>query len=159
MTDFYRLQAPSIKRGMQNSTGSNNNNSIGGSLPASSGARVATFHVTMDDDRLEVKPEHIARIYGLIDAKARQIAPEPARAELRITQDGRIKTRFYIAVSDRMAPHLVAAVQQVIMASSAAAADGRQQDYGIGLKSYFYRLQEQLMAQMFAGAKDVIQIG
>jgi len=49
-------------------------------------------------------------------------------------------------VSDRMAPHLVASIQTQI------------DTYGYGLKSYFYKLQEQLMAQMFAGAKDTIEI-
>jgi hypothetical protein len=62
-----------------------------------------------------------------------------------MSQDGNIKTRFYIRVSDRMAPHLIAAIQQQ--------ADS---ETGIGIKSYFYKLQEQIMSQMFAGVKDVI---
>ncbi|HUG97114.1 MAG TPA: hypothetical protein VMJ94_06195, partial [Nitrososphaera sp.] len=61
------------------------------------------------------------------------------------SQDGRIKTRFYIQVSNRMAPHLITAIQQQAESES-----------GIGMKSYFYKLQEQVMSQMFAGIKDVI---
>lgn len=100
----------------------------------------------MDDDKCEIKPDMLFRIYGAIEAKAKKSAPPVASHELRISQDAKIKTRFYIAVSDRMAPHLVSAVQQQIGG------------YGVGLKSYFYKLQEQLMAQMFAGAKDTIEI-
>jgi len=104
------------------------------------------FTITMDDEKAEVKPEALFRIYGAIEAQARQMAPPAIAGELRISQDARIKTRFYIAVSERMAPHLVSAVQKQI------------DSYGVGLKSYFYKLQEQLMAQMFAGAKDTIEI-
>jgi hypothetical protein len=99
----------------------------------------------MDDDKLGVKPEVLVGMYTAIDAKARQLAPQDVRTELVISQDGKIKGRFYIQVSSRMAPHLIAAIQQQ--------ADAHQ---GIGLKSYFYKLQEKVMAQMFAGVKDVI---
>lgn len=107
--------------------------------------RISTYHVTMDDDKLGVKPEVLVGMYTAIDAKARQLAPQEIRNELVITQDGRIKSRFYIRVSDRMAPHLIAAIQQQADSES-----------GIGMRSYFYRLQEQIMSQMFAGVKDVI---
>ncbi|MEO9363734.1 MAG: hypothetical protein ABI348_07525 [Nitrososphaera sp.] len=110
------------------------------------GPAAATYHVTMDDEKLGVKPEILFRIYGQIEAQAKDSAPVQIRNELRISQDARIKTRFYIAVSDRMAQHLIAAVQK--QASGDAT----------GLRSYFYKLQEQLMAQMFAGAKDTINI-
>lgn len=103
------------------------------------------YHVTMDDERLGVKPEVLVGMYAAIDAKARQLAPQDIRSELTIYQDGRIKTRFHVQVSSRMAPHLIAATQQQ--------ADAQ---HGVGLKSYFYKLQEQVMAQMFAGVKDVI---
>lgn len=99
----------------------------------------------MDDDKTGVKPEVLAGMYSAIDAKARQLAPQDVKRELTIAQDGRIKTKFHIQVSSRMAPHLISAIQQQ--------ADSQQ---GIGLKSYFYKLQEQVMAQMFAGVKDVI---
>ena len=105
-----------------------------------------TYNITMDDEKAETKPEVLFRIYGAIEAQARQAAPPAISHELRISQDAKIKTRFYIAVSDRMAPHLVASIQTQI------------DTYGYGLKSYFYKLQEQLMAQMFAGAKDTIEI-
>lgn len=107
--------------------------------------RTSTYHVTMDDEKLGVKPEVLVGMYTAIDSKARQLAPQEIRNELVISQDGRIKSRFYIRVSDRMAPHLIAAIQQQADSES-----------GIGMKSYFYRLQEQVMSQMFAGVKDVI---
>jgi hypothetical protein len=100
----------------------------------------------MDDEKLGVKPEILFRIYGQIEAQAKDSAPAQIRNELRISQDARIKTRFYIAVSDRMAQYLIGAVQK--QASGDA----------IGLRAYFYKLQEQLMAQMLAGAKDTINI-
>jgi hypothetical protein len=104
-----------------------------------------TYHITMEDEKLGVKPEVLVGMYAAIDSKARQLAPQDLKRELAISQDGRIKTRFRIQVSSRMAPHLIAALQQQ--------ADAQ---YGIGLKSYFNKLQEQVMAQMFAGVKDVI---
>lgn len=108
--------------------------------------RVNTYHITMDDEKSEIKPEALFKIYAAIESQAKQAAPPAIIQELRIAQDARIKTRFYVTVSDRMAPHLVAAVQKQIG------------EYGVGLKSYFHKLQEQLMAQMFAGAKDTISI-
>jgi hypothetical protein len=99
----------------------------------------------MDDDKLGVKPEVLAGMYVTIEAIARGLAPQELKNELVISQDGRIKTRFYLRVSNRMAPHLIAAVQKQ--------ADS---ETGIGMKSYFYKLQEQIMSQMFAGVKDVI---
>lgn len=104
-----------------------------------------TYHVTMEDDNLGVKPEVLVGMYKAIDAKVRRLAPQEIKNELVISQDGGIKTKFYIQVSDRMAPHLIAAVQQ-----------HANSETGISLKSYFYKLQEQVMSQMFAGVKDVI---
>ena len=66
------------------------------------------------------------------------MAPQDIRRELSIIQDGRIKTKFYIQVSDRMATHLIAAIQQQAVSES-----------GIGMKSYFYKLQEGVMSQLF----------
>ena len=111
-------------------------------------ARVSndTYHITMDDEKLGTRPEILFRIYGQIEKHAKESAPVQIRNELRISQDARLKTRFYIAVSDRMAQFLIAAVQ--IQANGDAS----------GLRSYFYKLQEQLMGQMFAGAKDTINI-
>jgi hypothetical protein len=99
----------------------------------------------MDDDNLGVKPEILVGMYKAVDAKARQLALQQIRNELIISQDGRIKTRFNVTVSDRMAPHLIAAIQQQADSETA-----------VGMKSYFYKLQEQVMSQMFAGVKDVI---
>jgi hypothetical protein len=107
---------------------------------------IITYNITMDDEKAEIKPEVLFKIYGSMEAQAKQAAPPAISHELRISQDARIKTRFYVVVSDRMAPHLLAAMQKQLGT------------YGVGLKSYFYKLQEQLMAQMFAGAKDTIEI-
>lgn len=106
-----------------------------------------TYHIVMDDDKLGVKPEILFSLYSSIDANARALAPADIRHELSISQNGKIKTRFGIAVSERMAPFLVRAVQ--VQA---------EKEVGMGLKSYFYKLQEQFMAHMFAGAKDSITI-
>jgi len=99
----------------------------------------------MNDEKLGVKPEVLVGMYTAIDTKARQMAPQDIRRELSISQDGRIKTKFYIQVSDRMATHLIAAIQQQAVSES-----------GIGMKSYFYKLQEEVMSQIFSGVKDVI---
>lgn len=106
---------------------------------------ISTFHITMDDTQLGVKPQALIGMYSAINAKATQMAPQDVKRELIISQDGRINTRFYLQVSNRMAPHLIVAIQQQAESES-----------GIGMKSYFYKLQEQVMSQMFAGVKDVI---
>ena len=87
----------------------------------------------MDDDKLGVKPEVLVGMYTAIDAKARQLAPQEIKNELIISQDGRIKSKFYVQVSNRMAPHLIAAIQQQ--------ADS---EHGIRMRSYFYKLQKQI---------------
>lgn len=102
-----------------------------------------TFNITMDDEKLATKPDTLFKIYGAIETQAKSAAPAAIKNELRISQDARIKTRFYVAVSERMAPHLLTAVQKQV--------DGDAS----GLRVYFYKLQEQLMGQMFAGAKDI----
>lgn len=102
-----------------------------------------TYNITMDDEKQAARPETLFKIYGAIETQARNAAPAAIKSELRISQDARIKTRFYVAVSERMAPHLLTAVQKQV--------DGDAS----GLRAYFYKLQEQLMAQMFAGAKDI----
>jgi hypothetical protein len=99
----------------------------------------STYYVTMDDDKLGIKPEVLVGMYSVIDSKARQLAPEEIRRELAISQDGRVKTKFYVAVSGRMAPYFIAAIQQQV-----------DSEYGVGLRSYFHKLQEQIMSQMFA---------
>lgn len=99
--------------------------------------KVSTYHITIDDDRLELKPETIFGMYSAIYSKARELAPKEVRHELRVTQDGRIKTRFSIQVSDRMAPHLLSAIQW-----QAESVQGE-------IKSYFHKLQGQIMSQMF----------
>src|SRR2546426_12148269 len=103
--------------------------------------RVNIYHLTMDDEKAEIKPETLFKIYAAIEAEAKQAAPPPINQELRITQDARIKTRFYITVSDRMAPHLVSAGQKQIGA------------YGVRVKSDFYKVREERLGQMCAAAK------
>jgi len=105
--------------------------------------KVVTYRITMDDDKLELKPELVFEMYGAIYSKARELAPQEIRTELRIAQDGRIKTRFHILASDRMAPHLLSAIQWK--------AESVQ---GMALKSYFHRLEEQVMAEML-GPRDL----
>lgn len=100
----------------------------------------------MDDEKLELRPEVIFKIYGSIQAQAKQVAPVDVRQELRISQDGRIKTKFYVTVSDRMVPHLLTAVQK------------QAETEGGTLKSYLYKLEEQLIAQMCAGKGDGMNI-
>ncbi|SRR5579883_1803257 len=99
---------------------------------------VSTLHITMDDSKFEAKPDVLFKAYSAIDARARQLAPENIRNELKIVQDGRIKTKFYVTVSNRMAPHLLQAIQQQIDHKAGM-------DFGL----YFQKLQEQLMSQMF----------
>lgn len=106
--------------------------------------RISTYHVTMDDDKLGVKPEVLVGMYTAIDSKARELAQQEIKNELVISQDGRIKTRFHIQVSDRMAPSLIAAIQQRADSETA-----------IGVKSYFYKLQEQIMSQLLGPQEQV----
>lgn len=108
--------------------------------------RRQTYSVTMDDDKLGLKPEVIFEMYSAIYSKARELAPVAIRNELRITQDGRIKTRFQVLVSDRMAPHLISAVQW-----QAESVQGT-------LKAYFYKLQEQVMSQMLGPGQTTFNI-
>ena len=104
--------------------------------------QVSTYHIIMDDDKLGIKPEAVFDMYSAIYSKARELAPEGVKNELRINQDGKIKTRFYITVSDRMAPHLLSAIQWKVEAV-----------HGTELKSYFHRFESQVVAQMF-GTQD-----
>lgn len=108
--------------------------------------RRQTYSVTMDDEKLGIKPDVLFGMYSAIYSKARELAPQEFRNELRITQDGRIKTRFHILVSDRMAPHLISAIQW--QAESVHGA----------LKAYFYKLQEQVMSQMLGSGQTTFNI-
>lgn len=110
-------------------------------------ARMTTYNITMDEENLGLKPETLLNIYRTIESDAKQAAPAAIRHDLVISRDARISTRFYIAVSDRMSTHLISAVQKQTLT-----------EYGVGLKPYLYKLQERLMSQMFAGARDVINI-
>ena len=105
---------------------------------------VSKYRVSMQDENLGIKPEVLVAIYTVIDAKARQLAPQQVRNELVISQDNKMKDKFYIQVSNRMAPHLISAIQQQ--------ADAQQ---GMGLRSYFYKLQEQIMSQIFGPQEQV----
>jgi len=100
--------------------------------------KVSTYHIAMDDDKLGLKPEFLVGMYSEINTKARQLAPQDVKSELAISQDGKIKTRFYITVSNRMGSHLINAIQQQINAQQ-----------GQALRSYLSKLQEQIMSQMF----------
>src|SRR5574338_241376 len=107
-----------------------------------SNSQVSTYTVTMESgEELGVKTDFLLASYNSIYHAARNAAPSQIGNELLIMQDGRVKTTFHIKVSSRMAPHLVKAIQDQV-----------QPGYGVNLRSYFQKLQEQLMAQMFAGA-------
>jgi hypothetical protein len=101
--------------------------------------KVSTYHFTIDEDNnLGLRPEFLVNLYMIIDFKSKEMAPQNVRNELAITQDGRMKTKFYIALSNRMAPYFINAVQQQINIESA-----------LGLRSYLTKLQEQVMSQLF----------
>jgi hypothetical protein len=102
----------------------------------------------METDRLGIKPAVLFSIYSEVDSRARKLSCGQYSNELQISREGKDATRFHIAVTERMAPNLISSVQEIINETG-----------GIELKSHFQRLQELLMAEMFAGAKDVIQIG
>ncbi len=106
----------------------------------------ATYDITMESgNEVGARADFLVGLYAAIDSKARQLAPAGIRNELFISQDGNVKTTFRIKVSSRMAPYLVNSIQQ-----------NTNPSYGIALKSYLNKLQEQIMSQMFAGVKDVI---
>jgi hypothetical protein len=92
---------------------------------------------------LGVKTDFLLSMYKEIDAKASQLAPVEMRNELLISQDGVDKTTFHVKVSDRMAPHLISAIQHQI-----------ERGYGVALRSYLYKLQEQIMAQLFGNIEQ-----
>jgi hypothetical protein len=105
-----------------------------------------TYDITMESgNEVGARTDFLIRLYAAIDSKARQLAPAGIRNELLISQDGNVKTTFHVKVSGRMAPYLVNSIQQ-----------NTDPSYGIALKSYLNKLQEQIMSQMFAGVKDVI---
>lgn len=108
--------------------------------------RSAIYDVTVEDgDRLGIKTEILAAMFRSIHSKARQLAPKELENEISISQDGTIKTNFRVRVSSKMAPYLLTAIQQQ-----------SEEGYGIAVRSYLHKLQEQIMAQMFVGVKDVI---
>ena len=105
-----------------------------------------TYNITMENgNEMGARTEFLVALYGAIDSNAKQLAPAEIRNELLISQDGNVKTTFHVKVSSRMAPYLVNSIQQ-----------NTDSSYGIALKSYLQKLQEQIMSQMFAGVKDVI---
>jgi len=110
------------------------------------GDSIAVYHISMESgNELGVKNEFLLAAHNSIDEKAKQLAPQEIRNQLLISQDPRVKTTFHVKVSNRMAPYLINAIEQQ-----------NDSGYGIALRSYFYRFQEAIMAQMFASVKDVI---
>lgn len=105
---------------------------------------IAVYHISMESgNELGVKNEFLLAAYSSIDEKARQLAPQEIRDQLLISQDPRVKTTFHVKVSNRMAPYLINAIQQQ-----------NDSGYGIALRSYFYRFQEAIMAQMFSNVEQ-----
>ena len=106
----------------------------------------STCSVTMESGNdLGVKPDFLIASYGSIYGIAVKSAPQAISHELAIVQDGSVKTTFHIRVSARMAPYLIKAIQ-----------DHNKPDYGVALKSYFHKLQEQIMAQLFNNVGDLV---
>jgi hypothetical protein len=95
-------------------------------------------------EELGVKTDFLISSYNSIYLGAKKAAPQQIGNELVITQDGRVKTTFHIKVSNRMAPFLIKAIQ-----------DQTLPGYGVALKGYFHKLQDQIMAQMFSNVGDL----
>jgi hypothetical protein len=110
-----------------------------------SNSQLSTYNITMDAGQdLGVRTDFLVASYNSIYNGARKAAPAQISHEIMIVQDGRVKTTFHIKVSSRMAPHLIKAIQDQV-----------QPEYGIALKSYFQKLQEQIMAQMFSNVGEM----
>lgn len=108
-----------------------------------------SFHVQMDADKLQIKPELLSAMYSEIDSTARKLAGSSCQPqELRISRDARDPTKYNVAATSRMTGFLIASLQETINRTSS-----------MQLRLHFQKLQELLMAEMFAGAKDIIQIG
>jgi len=108
-------------------------------------SQVSTYNVTIEaSEDLGVKIDFLTASYNSIYLGARKAAPQQFSNELVIAQDGRVKNTFHIRVSNRMAPYLIKAIQ-----------DQTKPDYGVALKGYFHKLQDQIMAQMFSGVGEL----
>jgi hypothetical protein len=108
-------------------------------------SQISTYTVTMESSGdLGVKTDFLLASYNSIYLGARKASPQQISNELVIAQDGSTKTTFHIRVSSRMAPYLIKAIQ-----------DQTQPGYGVALKSYFHRLQEQIMAEMFSNVGEL----
>ena len=106
--------------------------------------QVSTYSVTMEATQdLGVKTDFLIASYNSIYQAARAAAPNEIKNELLISQDGKAKSTFHIRVSNRMAPFLVKAVQEQTSPG-----------YGIALKGYFHKLQDQIMAQLFSNVGE-----
>jgi len=93
---------------------------------------------------LGVNSEFLAKSYSAIYDNAVRSAPGEIKRELVISQDGKVKTTFHIKVSARMSPYLIKAIQ-----------DQNLPGYGTALRSYFHKLQENVMAQLFRGVGEL----
>ncbi|MGI0038054.1 MAG: hypothetical protein ACRD99_06825 [Nitrososphaera sp.] len=108
-------------------------------------SQVSTYNVSMEaSEDLGVKIDFLMASYNSIYLGARKAAPQQFSNELVISQDGRVKTTFHIRVSNRMAPYLIKAIQ-----------DQTKPDYGVALKGYYHKLQDQIMAQMFSNVGEL----
>ena len=108
-------------------------------------SQIHTYSVTMESgEELGVKPDFLVKSYNSIYFGAKSAAPQQISNELVIVQDGKTRTTFHIKVSNRMAPFLIKAIE-----------DQTQPDYGVALKGYFHKLQDQIMAQMFSNVGDL----
>ena len=107
--------------------------------------QISTYNVTAEcPENLGVKPQFLVEAYTSVYNKAKSDAPAQVANELVVVQDGRAKTTFHIKFSNRMAPYLIKAIQEQ-----------NNQNYGVALNSYFHRLQEQIMAQLFSNVGEI----
>ena len=93
---------------------------------------------------LGVKPDFLNALFNTIYSNAVKSSPAAIRNELVIMQDKNVKSTFHIRVSSRMVPFLVKAIQ-----------DQNAPNYGVALRSYFHKMQEQILAQVFIDVKDL----
>jgi hypothetical protein len=107
--------------------------------------QISTYNVTAEcPENLGVKTQFLVDAYTSVVSTARRDAPGQVANELVVVQDGRVKTTFHIKFSNRMAPFLIKAIQEQ-----------NNQGYGVALSSYFHRLQEQVMAQLFSNVGEI----
>lgn len=107
--------------------------------------QTAVYSITVEcPENLGVNTKFLVDAYTSVYNGARNQAPGQIANELVVVQDGRVRTTFHLRFSNRMAPYLMKAIQ-----------DENSKDYGVALSSYFHRLQEQVMTQLFSNVGEI----